>query len=86
MHERMREPFHSIMYRASTGYNDGWKEVDPEVLEKFAEEIVNECRKIIVDFDGVENYEYTMNPRSVRWECWSELRDYFNIESNENEL
>lgn len=83
MSERMREPFHMLMWKASIGYNDSWSQVDPEVLEKFAEAIVNECRKVIVDFDGVENYEYILNPRSIRWDCWCELRDHFKIEDVE---
>jgi hypothetical protein len=54
---------------------------DPLVgLERFAEAIVNECRKVITDFDGVEDYEYKLNPRSVRWDCSCELRDHFEIE------
>lgn len=53
--------------------------ISRETLDKFAEAIVNECRKVIVDFDGVEDYEYKLNPRSVRWECSFELRDHFRI-------
>jgi hypothetical protein len=33
------------MWKASIGYNDSWSQVDPEVLEKFAELIVRECAK-----------------------------------------
>ena len=40
---RMREPFHTLIWKASIGYNDSWSQVDPEVLEKFAELIVREC-------------------------------------------
>ena len=83
MNKRMREPFHTLIWKASVGYNDNWSQVDPEVLEKFAEAIVNKCREIIVDFDGVEDYEYSLNPRSVRWDCWCELRDHFKIEDEE---
>lgn len=43
MNERMREPFHTLMWKSSIGYNDSWSQVDPEVLEKFAELIVREC-------------------------------------------
>ena len=39
----MREPFHTLMWKASIGYNDSWSQIDPEVLEKFAELIVREC-------------------------------------------
>ena len=45
MNQRMREPFHTLMWKASIGYNDSWSQVDPEVLEKFAELIVRECAK-----------------------------------------
>lgn len=40
---RIREPFHTLIWKASIGYNDSWSQVDPEVLEKFAELIVREC-------------------------------------------
>ena len=43
MNERIREPFHTLIWKASIGYNDSWSQVDPEVLEKFAELIVREC-------------------------------------------
>jgi len=43
MNKRMREPFHTLMWKASIGYNDSWSQIDPEVLEKFAELIVEEC-------------------------------------------
>jgi hypothetical protein len=76
----MREPFHTLIWKASVGYNDSWSQVDPEVLEKFAELIIKECRKVITDFDGVEDYEYVINPRSVRWDCDCEIRDYFGLE------
>ena len=43
MTRRMKEPFHTLIWKASIGYNDSWSQVDPEVLEKFAELIVKEC-------------------------------------------
>lgn len=43
MNERIKEPFHTLLWKASIGYNDSWSQVDPEVLEKFAELIVSEC-------------------------------------------
>jgi hypothetical protein len=81
----MREPFHTLIWKAiaSVGYNDSWSQVDPEVLEKFAELIIQECRKVITDFDGVEDCEYVLNPRSVRWDCDCEIRDYFGLEEEE---
>jgi len=47
MNRRMREPFHTLIWKASVGYNDSWSRVDPEVLEKFAELIVKECLKVM---------------------------------------
>ena len=84
MNRRMKEPFYSIMYRASMGYNEGWSQADTELFERFAEAIVNECRKVIVDFDGVEDFEFMMNPRTERWSCWCELRDHFGMEDDED--
>lgn len=49
MNKRMREPFYTLMWKASIGYNDSWSQIDPEVLEKFAELIVRECSKYIED-------------------------------------
>ena len=48
---RMREPFHTLIYKASMGYNDSWSNVDQEVLEKFAELIIQECIDIVLDSD-----------------------------------
>ena len=80
MNDRIREPYYSIMYKASEGWNDHLFQVPSELLEKFAELIIQECRNVITDFDGVENYEYVMNPRSIRYECDCEIRDHFGLE------
>ena len=42
MNERIREPYYSLMYEASQGWNDHLFQVPPELLEKFAELIVKE--------------------------------------------
>jgi hypothetical protein len=44
-----KELFRTLLWRASEGYNDIWSQVDPEVLENFAELIVRECAKIVND-------------------------------------
>jgi hypothetical protein len=49
-------------------------------LEEFAKLIIQECRNVITDFDGVEDYEYILNPRSVRWDCDCEIRDHFELD------
>ena len=43
MNERIREPYYSLMYKASEGWNDHLFQVPPELLEKFAELIVQDC-------------------------------------------
>lgn len=53
--------------------------MEPWELE-YAKLIIQECRNVITDFDGVENYEYTLNPRSVRYDCDCEIKDHFGIE------
>ena len=52
MTTRMKEPFHTLMWKASIGYNDSWSQVDPEVLERFAQLIVSECAGI---YDKIDN-------------------------------
>jgi hypothetical protein len=46
MNEKIREPYYSLMYEASQGWNDHLFPVPPELLEKFAELIVLECIKL----------------------------------------
>jgi len=46
MNERIREPYYSLMYKASEGWNDHLFQVPPELLEKFAELIVRECMRM----------------------------------------
>jgi len=66
MNKRMREPFHTLMWKASIGYNDSWSQIDPEVLEKFAELIVQECANVAADHEAIDIYE--------------EIRDHFGVE------
>ena len=47
MNERIREPYYSLVYEASQGWNDHLFQVPPELLEKFAELIVRECCDIV---------------------------------------
>ena len=49
MNERIREPYYSLMYKASEGWNDHLFQVPPELLEKFAQLIVRECAKVILE-------------------------------------
>ena len=49
MNERMREPFHTLIWKASIGHNDSWSQVDPEVLEKFAGLILQDVMNLFDD-------------------------------------
>ena len=66
---RMREPFHTLIWKASIGYNDSWSQVDPEVLEKFAELIVKQCIRLCdqVDIVGAD-------------ECIDNIKEHFGVE------
>jgi hypothetical protein len=44
------------MWKASIGYNDSWSQIDPEVLEKFAELIVRECARVYWNIDNGETH------------------------------
>jgi len=77
MSERMREPFHMLMHRASTGYNDSWSQVDQEVLEKFGEAIVMECSKVITH-GGYWNTSYGKK-QATPLEIAKMIRDHFKI-------
>ena len=46
MNERIKEPYYSLMYKASEGWNEHLFQVPPELLEKFAELIVRDCLNI----------------------------------------
>jgi hypothetical protein len=74
----MKEPFHTIMWKASIGYNDSWSQVDQEVLEKFAELIVREC------VDKIKNVDMTdlegPDPDDVLWLVGKQIREHFGVE------
>jgi hypothetical protein len=73
MTQRMREPFHTLMHRASTGYNDSWSDVDPEVLEKFGEMIVKRCASI---HDAIGNG----NTQEGTYDYSEALKRYFGLD------
>ena len=75
MSRRMREPFHTLIWKASVGYNDSWSRVDPEVLEKFAELIVKECMTVCQEIDK----EYDGEDVLATW-CASEIGKHFGVE------
>lgn len=81
MNRRMREPFHTLMWKASIGYNDSWSQVDPEVLEKFAELIVRECmlccERVISDPVRPESVDTWLNGGLS---CINEIKEHFGVE------
>lgn len=48
MKNKLREPFYNLLWKASVGYYD-WDQINPEVLEKFAKLIVEECCEVIAN-------------------------------------
>ena len=68
----MREPFHTLMWKASIGYNDSWSQIDPEVLEKFAELIAQECAELC---DRFQARDVGMQPA----ECAGAIRNMFGV-------
>lgn len=79
MNRRMREPFHTLMWKASIGYNDSWSQVDPEVLEKFAESIVRECSKVIVN-GGYRNPAFGEKYPLAPPEIAKMIEEHFGVE------
>jgi hypothetical protein len=79
MNERMREPFHTLMWKASIGYNDSWSQVDPEVLEKFAELIVDKCLEACDKANEIR-YFVPPNQEQVVYSCMREIERHFGVE------
>jgi hypothetical protein len=72
MNKRMREPYYSLMYKASEGWNDHLWQVPPELLERFADFIVVECARLAKqtpcpyeDTAARETYGHTWNMASI---------------------
>jgi hypothetical protein len=62
------------MWKASIGYNDSWSQVDPEVLEKFAELIVKECCETVATTEIEGN-----NNAMLRGEIATRLTKHFGV-------
>jgi hypothetical protein len=76
---RMREPFHTLIWKASIGYNDSWSQVDPEVLEKFAELIVKECMELCKN----QKYDYWRSSEDQDFtpiDCADAIKRHFGVE------
>ena len=79
MTRRMREPFHTLMWKASIGYNDSWRQVDPEVLEKFAELIVRECANTAYQ-SLYEDRVFDDSPHNIRCNVMDAIKKHFGVE------
>lgn len=77
----MREPFHTLIWKASVGYNDSWSRVDPEVLEKFAELIVKECADIAKNsqYRGASSDYYDGFNEALVYSA-NKIKEHFGVE------
>lgn len=78
----MREPFHTLMWEASIGYNDSWSQIDPEVLEKFAEAVIRRCGQTLVDNTPVVNLDNDWDKgydRAIN-DCIHHIYEHFGVE------
>jgi hypothetical protein len=65
------------MWKASIGYNDSWSQVDPEVLEKFAELIVLEMCNVLdkAQWDKGEDWVCADGTRII-----DQVKGHFGVE------
>ena len=85
MNERIREPYYSLLYKASEGWNDHLFQVPPELLEKFAELIVKECADIInhradTSADYLDSNKANDHARQVQRDCATTIKQHFGVE------
>jgi hypothetical protein len=78
MSERIREPYYSLMYKASMGWNDHLFQVPSELLETFADLIVTDCM-IEIERLGIRN-GYTEHNRALG-AAWQAISDKFGVKS-----
>jgi hypothetical protein len=75
-HKWKNEQFRALLWKASIGYNDSWSQVDPEVLEKFAELIVVDCL-IEIERLGIRNGD-TEHNRALN-SAWKAISEKFGV-------
>jgi len=80
MNERIKEPYYSLMYKASEGWNDHLFQVPPELLEKFAEMIVRECISTCIKQPANWEAEYATAYNSGIGSCISGIKKHFGVE------
>ena len=85
MNERIREPYYSLLYKASEGWNDHLFQVPPELLEKFAELIVKECADIInhradTSADYLDSNKANDHARQLQRDCATTIKQHFGVE------
>jgi hypothetical protein len=71
----MNERFKELWWKARIGYNE--QNCDPEVLEKFAELIVQECLQLCINVHNDADRPFSV-PGSLH--CMEEIREHFGVE------
>lgn len=56
MIKRMREPYHSIAYEVSKGWNDYLQQIPAELLEAYSDALVNKCMELCKTAVGNQDY------------------------------
>ena len=70
----MNEQIEGLWWKARIGYNN--QNCDPEVVEKFAELIVQECIEHLESSVAVPNSEHSR----VKWKCIRAIKEHFGVE------
>ena len=69
----MNERIEGLWWKARIGYNN--QSCDPEVLEKFAELIVQEC----IDIAGEEDFDVMMKEGYPCSQTAKKIKEYFGV-------
>jgi hypothetical protein len=81
MNEQLKEPFYTMMWGAKLEH-DRWSQIDPEVLEKFAELIVRECAEQI-RLQGTDWIDWQPSQQGIRPEYVAmaeHIKQHFGVE------
>lgn len=74
----MNERINGLWWKARIGYNN--QSCDPEVLEKFAELIVQECVGVVENLSpGYTDYRNQIED-AFRGDCVGKIREHFGVE------
>jgi hypothetical protein len=68
---KMREPYKSIAYKVSQGWNDHLQQVPSELLEAYSDAIVKECMRLCKTAVGPQDYN------TGRMHCMDNIHQVF---------